>query len=121
LRIENTGFEDVLIDLKPLDHLTAKHAFVRAGQWDYDRVTYDYRVDSKEKNVTYYIRLQGYATEGDVDRGNAVIKLMTPLLGKHYYPHGVEYGENENFPENLVERAKSIVLKVKEELDQYKN
>lgn len=120
MRIENTGIEDTIIDLKPLDHLTGKHAFIRAGQWDYERVTYDYKIGSKEKNITYYIRIQGYAVEGDVDRGNAVIKLMTPLLGKHYYPHGVEYGENENFPENLVERANSLVRNVVDEIQQYK-
>ncbi|PAV29889.1 hypothetical protein CIL05_08395 [Virgibacillus profundi] len=120
MRLENTGIEDVIIDLKPLDHLTGKHAFIRAGQWDYERVTYDYKIGSKEKNITYYIRIQGYAVEGDVDRGNAVIKLLTPLLGKHYYPHGVEYGENENFPENLVERANTLVSKVSEEIAQYK-
>ncbi|GAA0444309.1 MAG: YugN family protein [Bacillota bacterium] len=119
MRLENTGLEDLVIDLKPLDHLTAKHAFIRAGQWDYERVTYDYRMDSKEKNITYYIRIQGYAVEGDVDRGNAVIKLMTPLLGKHYYPHGVEYGEEEGFPENLVERANNLVSKVKSEIEQF--
>ncbi|MEC5422811.1 YugN family protein [Virgibacillus sp. C22-A2] len=120
MRLENTGIEDVIMDLKPLDHLTGKHAFIRAGQWDYDRVTYDYRIDSKEKNITYYIRIQGYTVEGDVDSGNAVIKLATPLLGKHYYPHGVEYGENESFPENLVERAVNLVSKIKEEMVQYK-
>lgn len=120
MRLENTGIEDTLVDLKPLDHAAGKHAFIRAGQWDYERVTYDYRIDSKEKNITYYIRLQGYAVEGDVDRGNAVIKLMTPLLGKHYYPHGVEYGEGENFPDNLVERAQTIITKVTEEIKHYK-
>ncbi|APC48744.1 YugN family protein [Virgibacillus halodenitrificans] len=120
MRLENTGIEDVVIDLKPLDHLTGKHAFIRAGQWDYDRVTYDYKIESKEKNITYYIRIQGYSIEGDVDRGNAVIKLMPPLLGKHYYPHGVEYGEEEGFPANLVERANNIITKVKDEIQQYK-
>lgn len=120
MRLENTGIEDVMIDVKPLDHITGLHAFIRADQWDYERVTYDYRIDSKEKNITYYIRVQGYAVEGDVDRGNAVIKLLTPLLGKHYYPHGVEYGEGENFPENLVERANNLVTKLAEEINQYK-
>lgn len=120
MRFENTGIEDAVVDLKPLDHLMGKHAFIRADQWDYERVTYDYKINSKEKNITYYIRIQGYALEGDVDRGNAVIKLMTPLLGKHYYPHGVEYGEEENFPQNLIERAKGLVEKVGQEIEQYK-
>jgi len=120
MKLENLEIEDLVLDLKPLDHIMGKHAFIRAGQWDYERVTYDYKIGSKEKNITYYIRIQGYAIEGDVDKGNAVIKLITPLLGKHYYPHGVEYGEEENFPENLVERAKNLVSNVKEEIALYK-
>ncbi|MGX4669116.1 YugN family protein [Cerasibacillus sp. JNUCC 74] len=117
MKLENTGLEDLVIDIKALDHITGKHAFIRAEQWDYERVTYDYRIDSSEKNITYYIRIQGYAIEGDVDRGNAIIKLMTPLLGKHYYPHGVEYGEEENFPDNIVERANHLVTKLKTEIE----
>jgi hypothetical protein len=116
MKLENLGIEDTVIELKPLDHIMGLHAFIRAGQWDYERVTYDYKIGSNEENVTYYIRVQGYAVEGDVDRKDAVIKLLTPLLGKHYYPHGVEYGEGENFPENLIERANKILEKVSEEL-----
>ncbi|AUJ26797.1 hypothetical protein CAI16_00425 [Virgibacillus dokdonensis] len=120
MKLENTGLEEEIIDLKPLDHVTAKHAFIRAGQWDYERVTYDYRIDSDEKGITYYIRIQGYAVEGDVDRGDAVIQMLTPLLGKHYYPHGVEYGEEENFPSDIVERAKSHISQLKTEINQLK-
>lgn len=121
MRIEGTGIEGTVIDIKPLDYIMDSIAFVRAGQWDYERVTYDYKVESAEKNITYYIRVQGYSLEGDVDRGDAIIKLMPPLLGKHYYPHGVEYGEEENFPENLIDRAKSLLDKLKNELNAYQN
>ncbi|GIO26039.1 YugN family protein [Ornithinibacillus bavariensis] len=120
MKLENLGIEDTVVDLKPLDHIMGKHAFIRAGQWDYERVTYDYKIGSNETNVTYYIRVQGYALEGDVDRKDAVIKLLTPLLGKHYYPHGIEYGEEENFPENLVERARKILQSLSEELQSLK-
>ncbi|MDY0405990.1 YugN family protein [Virgibacillus sp. 179-BFC.A HS] len=121
MRLENVNMEDIVMDIKPLDHIMGQHAFIRAGQWDYERVTYDYKIGSQEKNITYYVRIQGRAVEGDVDRKTAVIQLMTPLLGKHYYPHGVEYGEEENFPENLVERAKNLVAGVYEDLLQFKN
>lgn len=120
MKLENLGIEDTVMELKPLDRIMGNNAFIRAGQWDYERVTYDYKIGSNEKNITYYIRIQGYALEGDVDRGDAVIKLLTPLLGKHYYPHGVEYGEEENFPENLVERATKLLEKVSEELKELK-
>lgn len=120
MKLENLGIEDTVMELNPLDRIMGNNAFIRAGQWDYERVTYDYKIGSNEKNITYYIRIQGYALEGDVDRGDAVIKLLTPLLGKHYYPHGVEYGEEENFPENLVERATKLLEKVSEELKELK-
>lgn len=121
MRLENTGIEGTLIGVKPLSHLMGENAFIKGESWDYERVTYDYQIGSHEKGVTYYIRIQGYAVEGDVDRGDAVIKLLTPLLGKHYYPHGVEYGEDENFPKNLVDRAHSLVTKAKVDLDKYKH
>lgn len=120
MKIENSGIEDITIDINPLDRVMGQHAFIRGENWDYERVTYDYKVNSQEKNVTYYIRIQGEAIEGDVDKKDAIIKLKTPLLGKHYYPHGIEYGEEENFPKNLIERAHNLVANVKEEIDLYK-
>lgn len=119
MKIENTGIEDTIIDIVPLDHILGKHAFIRGEQWDYERVTYDYRIDSQEKNVTYYIRIQAEAIKGDVDSKTAVLKLKTPLLGKHHYPHGIEYGEEENFPKNLVERAHNLVKEAQKEISQH--
>ncbi len=119
MKFEETGIDGKVIELKPLDHLMDELGFVRAGQWDYERVTYDYKFESPIKNVTYYLRVQGYALEGDVDRRNAVIKLLTPLLGKHYYPHGVEYGEEEDFPENVQERSQSLLKEVSEKLEAF--
>jgi len=119
MKIENTGIDNKVVDIIPLNHIMGKHAFILGEHWDYDRVTYDYKINSQEKNVTYYIRIQGEAIEGDVDKKDAVIKLKTPLLGKHYYPHGVEYGEEENFPKNLVERAHKLVIAANDELDHH--
>ncbi len=49
MQITDTGIEGVLIDLKPLDHAMEKANFIRAGQWDYERVTYDYKINSPER------------------------------------------------------------------------
>ncbi|MCP3031076.1 YugN-like family protein [Halobacillus sp. A1] len=119
MKLEGTGIEGLVCDLKPLTHIMESNGFILGGSWDYERVTYDYKVDSPEKNVTYYIRIQGYAIEGDVDRGNAVIQLVTPLLGKHYYPHGVEYGEQEEFTSSLIERANKAVHNLQEAVVQH--
>jgi len=119
MHIENTGLDNIIIDFKPLDDIMARHAFFKGESWDYERVTYDYKINSQEKNVTYYVRVQAEAIEGDVDKGDAVMKLKTPLLGKHYYPHGIEYGEEENFPKNLVERANKLLVTASEELSNH--
>src|SRR5699024_4997921 len=109
MKIENTGIDNKVVDILALNRIMGVHAFILGESWDYDRVTYDYRINSQEKNVTYYIRVQGEALEGDVDTKTAVIKLKTLLPRRHYYSHAIEYGNEENFPKNLVERVNTIV------------
>ncbi|NLI67476.1 MAG: hypothetical protein GX374_02400 [Bacilli bacterium] len=121
MKLENTGIDNKVVDIIALNRIMGQHAFILGESWDYERVTYDYKIKSQEKNVTFYIRIQGEAIEGDVDNKTAIIKLKTPLLGKHYYPHGVEYGEDENFPKNIVERAKQLVIDVNKDLEAYLN
>lgn len=115
MRFENTGIENLKVDLNALDDILPQYGLIRAGQWDYERVTYDRKIVLKDH--VYYLRVQGYALEGDVGAHDAYMQLMVPILGKHYYPHGIEYGEEENFPKALVEKCQQTLLKVKEELE----
>ncbi|MEH7118726.1 YugN family protein [Neobacillus vireti] len=117
MKFENTGLEKLKADLNRLDDVMENYGLVRAGQWDYDRVTYDRKFELKEG--VFYLRVQGFAVEGDVDVFKATIQLLTPLLGKHYYPHGVEYGEDENFPASLVNQCKKILENVAKEIGQF--
>lgn len=111
MKFEQTGYEQIKADLNRLDEVMLDHGLVREGQWDYERVTYDRKFELKEG--IFYLRVFGYTVEGDVGAHNAVIQLMTPLLGKHYYPHGVEYGEGESFPKSLVSQCEKILADVK--------
>jgi len=111
---ENTGIENTVIDLNILDDLMKKHGLVRAGQWDYERVTYDKKYVIKEG--TFYLRVFGYTKDGDVGAHEADITLLKPVIGKHYYPHGVEYGENEVFPTHLLKSSEQTLAAVKNEL-----
>lgn len=115
LYIEGTGLENRLFDLNVLDEILPEYGLIRAGQWDYERVTYDRKIVLNDH--TYYLRVQGVAVRGDVGAHDATIKLKVPILGKHYYPHGVEYGEDENFPKALVQECREILQAVKEELE----
>lgn len=118
MRIENTGIENEVVELSRLTDIMEDLGFVLAGQWDYERVTFDRKFENK--GDVYYLRVQGFAVEGDVGGAHAMIKLMTPLLGKHYYPHGVEYGEGETFPANVVSTSKSLLVQSKERMDEMK-
>ena len=67
--IEDTGIENIVADLSILDEIMLKHDLVRAGQWDYERATFDKKYMIKEG--TYYLRVFSYTTDGDVDTRNA--------------------------------------------------
>ncbi len=117
MKFENTGIEKMRADLNRLDEVMKEHGLIREGQWDYERVTYDKKFEIKEG--VYYLRVRGYAVEGDVGSHKATIQLMTPLLGKYYYPHGVEYGENEYFPPALINQCDTILNKLNAEVESF--
>lgn len=114
---ENTGIENIVADLLILDDVMLEHDLVRGGQWDYERVTYDKKYTVKEG--TFYLRIFGYTTDGDVDKRDAIINLKKPVIGKHYYPHGVEYGEDEHFPKSLLKDCEATLKAVNKALQAY--
>ncbi|WP_226665880.1 YugN family protein [Metabacillus litoralis] len=114
MKMEGTGLEGLTVDLTRLDEIMEDAGLVRAGQWDYERVTYDRKIEAK--GDTFYLRVQAYGVEGDIGGRHALIKLLTPLLGKHYYPHGVEYGEGEYFPTTVVNTSKALLKQVADEI-----
>ncbi|WP_342600537.1 YugN family protein [Psychrobacillus sp. FSL H8-0483] len=114
---ENTGIENTVIDLNLLDDLMEKQGLIRAGQWDYERVTYDKKYEIKEG--TFYLRVFGFTKDGDVGAHEANITLLKPVIGKHYFPHGVEYGENEVFPNHLLKSCEQTLSAVKADLNAF--
>ncbi|UOE92966.1 YugN family protein [Alkalihalobacillus sp. LMS39] len=117
MKFESIGLGDKEFKFSTLQHAAESAGFIHAGQWDYERVTFDYKMASTEHNVTYFLRVHAYAIEGDIPSPDAKVKLLDPILGKHYYPHGVEY-ENEEFPNTIVTKSKQKLELLKEKLDQ---
>ena len=115
MKFENTGLDNKKVELNRLDELMLTNKLVREGQWDYERATYDRKFDLKEG--IYYLRIFGTAVEGDIGLNKATIQLMTPVLGKYYYPHGIEYGEDENFPKSLVSQCEKILSDINAALE----
>lgn len=119
MRFEDVSIEGKIIHLSDLDRIFNKLGFHRGEQSDYERVTYDRKFENLDTKEVFYLRVQGYAVMGDVDAGDAEIKLLTPLLGKHYYPHGVEYGEGENFPKHVVSKSKTLLDNAEKEIKSF--
>lgn len=113
---EQTNIENTKVDLKLLTEIMEKHGFALGESYDYERVSFDKKVVIKEG--TYYVRIFGVAIEGDVGANDALIQLKKPVIGKHYYPHGVEY-EDEDFPNHLVKSSQAALLAVKDDLKAY--
>ncbi|RXK18872.1 YugN family protein [Macrococcus sp. DPC7161] len=107
---ENTGIETIQADQSVIQHVMNKHGIILGGHWDYERVTYDLKYNLKEG--IYYLRFPGYAISGDVGAKDAVLQMMDPYVGKHYYPTGVEYGDDEIYPEKMVAHCKETIEKV---------
>ncbi|KEF35998.1 YugN-like family [Schinkia azotoformans MEV2011] len=116
MRFEGTGLDDKVYDISLLRKVLGEYQLLSREQWDYERISFDRKFEQLDTKEVFYLRVQGYAVEGNVDSNHAKIKLLTPILGKHYYPHGVEYGDDEVIPNNVVEKSKSILEAVSKQL-----
>ena len=111
---ENTGIEGKTVQFSVLEHIAGSVGSFRDGHWDYERATYDYKFENMVTGDVFYLRVPSVAIEGVVEDSAAIMKLGVPYIGKYYYPHGVEY-EDEEFPEDII-KASNDILKQFEEL-----
>lgn len=113
---ENTNIEGKTVQFAVLEHLTGSLGLLRDEQWDYARVTYDYKFENMITGDVYYLRVPAVAVEGMVEQSNAVMKIGKPYIGKHYYPHGVEY--DEEFPDDIIKTCEEKLNQLEEKLEQ---
>lgn len=101
-------FKSTIVDLQILSELMKNNGFICKSGWDYERMTFDYKFDLEE-NI-YYLRIPTRAFDGDIGSGHAKLEVLTPYLGKHYYPHGIEY--DEVFPQIIIGRCEKLLKKL---------
>jgi hypothetical protein len=104
MKFEGTDITGKEVEFSIAEHVLGEAGFVHAGQWDYERVTFDYKFDDQVNEDVYYLRVQAYAVKGEIPSPYSVIKFLDPILGKHYYPHGVEYSD-ETFPKHILDKC----------------
>lgn len=114
---ENTGIEDKKADFVILDDIMHRHGLICATGWDFERVTWDRKFVVPEG--TYYLRVFGTTKDGDIGSNDAVITLLKPILGKHYFPHGVEYGDDELWPASVVSQSKNLLESINTEIEKF--
>jgi hypothetical protein len=111
MKFEGTGITGKEVEFSVADHMLSEAGFIHAGQWDYERVTFDHKFDDLVNNDIYYLRIQAFAVKGEIPSPHCTIKFLDPILGKHYYPHGVEYHE-EVFPKHILDKSNKKIEQI---------
>lgn len=113
MKFEETGLQGKHMTFEVLDEIMDECGFDRA--WDYERATYDYKMVDQVDNSTYYFRIPCFVIEGEIPKNTTRVELMMPYVGKHYYPHGVEY--DEEFPQKIIDKCLQKANTVAEKVD----
>ncbi len=112
MKFEETGLEGVSIEFHALEDIMENAGFHYV--YDYERVTFDYKIIDQVKDDIYYFRVQAFATDGEVPNPHSTVKLMKPILGKHYYPHGIEY--DEEFSQKIIDKCNKKLKNITENI-----
>lgn len=115
VKFTETNLENKELPFSIVHYAAETLGFVHAEQWDYERVMFDYKI--VHHDGTFYLRIPAYAVKGDMPHPSTTVKLMTPILGKYYYPHGVEYGE-ETFPQAVLDKCRTKLTSLTKTIEQ---
>lgn len=108
MKFEESGLEGLIIEFHALEEIMEKTGFHNA--YDYERVTFDYKMIDQVYDHVYYLRVPAHVENGEIPSPHSTVKLMVPYVGKHYYPHGVEY--DEEFPKHIIDKCKKRIANV---------
>lgn len=112
--IKDTGIGTKEVFFADLEHYMSELGFDR-GAWDYNHATYDYKI--QDKGNVFYLRIQANVTEGKLEDSHAVLKLEDPYMGKHLFPHGLDY--DFPIPDAVVQTAKRKLQVLNEKLSSH--
>lgn len=106
-------FSEIKTSLGHLDHILLDAGFVRWA-WDFDHATYDFKYEDRATKSTYYLRIQGEVVEGEDMDHDTILQLEEPHIGKHLFPHGIDY--DATIPSSIQDAAKKKLTDVKAKL-----
>ncbi len=111
MKFESFEFDGIVLPFPALEHMMKKIGFFRGGPWDWDRATYDFKFVNHLDGSVYYLRFPVVAQDGEIEHLESEVKLHTPYVGQHYYPHGIEY--DQEFPEFVVQTCEAKLNEAK--------
>lgn len=109
--IEDSGLNGLKTELVDLDESTEKLGFVR-WQWEYNRATYDLKLEDTPNRADYYLRISTRAVEGKLENPSAVLSVENVYIGKATFPHGLDY--EAPVPEAIMKNAKQKLAALKQ-------
>ena len=112
--IKDTGIGSKEVFFADLEHYMHDLGFDR-GAWDYRHATYDYKIE--DKGNVYYLRVEANVTEGKLEDSHAVLKLEDPYMGKHLFPHGLDY--DSPIPDAVLKTAKNKLQMLSEKISSH--
>lgn len=114
MKFESCNFENKIMNLEILEDLLNKYHFTRGEHWDYERITFDLKMES-DGNV-YYLRIPCIRVDGDIGSNDANIKMLTPIIERHIFPHGLIDEAEENLKETLINKCYQTLSSISESL-----
>jgi len=112
--IKDTGIGTKEVFFADLEHYMSELGFDR-GAWDYKHATYDYKI--QDKGNVFYLRIEANVAEGKLEDSHSVLKLDEPYMGKHLFPHGLDY--DYPMPDSVVQTAKRKLQMLNEKLSSH--
>lgn len=111
--IENSEIKGAKSELSHLDEVMSGQGFVR-WQWEYYRATYDYKLEDREQDADYFLRINARVEEGKLESPYAVLNIEDVYIGKDVHPFGVDY--NAEIPKYIMDQATKKLSQLKEHL-----
>jgi YugN-like family. len=108
--IEQSGLNGMTSDLAHLDESAEKLGFVR-WQWEYNRATYDLKLEDKANGDDYFLRISTRAVEGKLESPDAILSIESVYIGRATFPHGLDY--ESPIPETILNAAKQRLDELK--------
>lgn len=84
----NSDIENKIYPLYVLEDLLKPEGFVIGSNWDYEKGSFDLKID--DQGVYYFLRIPFYAVAGSLDYPGVTVRVDQPFILAHQYQKGFD-------------------------------